>query len=304
MKNKMEDKRPGVKKGTIKRLLKIVTTSYKKRLVLVAICLIISSVVSVSMSLFSKTLIDNYIVPLLGTEDPVFDGLKKLILIMCGVFLLGIIATFIYNRLMVTIAQGTLKKIRDTMFTKMQKLPIEYFDTNPHGDVMSHYTNDTDTLEQMISQSLPQLASSIVSLIAITISMFVLSWQLTIFIFIFVIIMFKITASITKRSGSYFVGQQDSLGKVNGYIEEMINGQKVVKVFCHEEKAKEEFDKLNDDLCEQVHNANRFSNILGPVNGALGNVLYALIALFGRNICCFRNRRSKCRFNSFIFTIK
>ena len=224
----MKDKRPALNKGTIKRLLRIITEKYKKHLILVFICLIISSVVSVSAPLFSKKIIDDYIVPLLGTENPVFDGLRNLILIMCAVFLLGIVTTFIYNRIMVVIAQGTLKKIRDTMFAKMQKLPIRYFDTIPHGDIMSHYTNDTETLEQMISQSMPQLVSSILSLVAVTISMLALSWQLTIFIFLFVAIMLRVTMSITKRSGSYFIGQQETLGKVNGYIEEMINGQKVV----------------------------------------------------------------------------
>lgn len=206
MKNKMEDKRPEVNKGTIKRLLKIIMSKYKKRLILVLICLVISSVVSVSAPLFSKRIIDDFIVPLLGTENPNFDGLKNLIFIMSGLFLIGIVSTFIYNRLMVTIAQGTLKEIRDTMFTKMQKLPIKYFDTNTHGDVMSYYTNDTDTLEQMISQSMPQLVSSILSLIAVTISMIVLSWQLTLFIFIFLFVMLRVTASITKRSRKLFYG--------------------------------------------------------------------------------------------------
>ena len=277
----MKDKRPELNKGTVKRLLKIVTEKYKKHLILVFICIVISSVVSVSAPLFSKKIIDDYIVPLLGTENPVFDGLRNLILIMCGVFLLGIITTFIYNRLMVVIAQGTLKKIRDTMFAKMQKLPIRYFDTIPHGDVMSHYTNDTDTLEQMISQSMPQLVSSILSLIAVTISMFVLSWQLTLFIFVFVAIMLRVTMSITKRSGSYFIGQQETLGKVNGYIEEMINGQKVVKVFNYEDRAKENFDKLNEKLFDNMVNANKFANILMPILNNLGNIEYVLVAILG-----------------------
>ena len=277
----MKDKRPELNKGTVKRLLKIITEKYKKHLILVFICLVISSVVSVSAPLFSKKIIDDYIVPLLGTENPVFDGLRNLILIMCGVFLLGIIATFIYNRLMVVIAQGTLKKIRDTMFAKMQKLPIRYFDTVPHGDVMSHYTNDTDTLEQMISQSMPQLVSSILSLIAVTISMFALSWQLTLFIFLFVAIMLRITMSITKRSGSYFIGQQETLGKVNGYIEEMINGQKVVKVFNYEDRAKDNFDKLNENLFNNMVNANKFANILMPILNNLGNIEYVLVAIIG-----------------------
>jgi len=277
----MEDKRPELNKGTVKRLLKIISEKYKKHLVLVFICLVISSVVSVSAPLFSKKIIDDYIVPLLGTENPVFDGLRNLILIMGAIFLLGIISTFIYNRLMVVIAQGTLKKIRDTMFAKMQKLPIRYFDTVPHGDVMSHFTNDTDTLEQMISQSLPQLVSSILSLITVTISMLALSWQLTLFIFIFVFIMLRITMSITKKSGNYFMGQQETLGKVNGYIEEMINGQKVVKVFNYEDRAKKNFDELNENLYSNMVNANKFANILMPILNNLGNLEYVLVAIIG-----------------------
>ena len=277
----MENKRPELNKGTVKRLLKIITEKYKKHLVLVFICLVISSVVSVSAPLFSKKIIDDYIVPLLGTENPVFDGLRNLILIMGVVFLLGIISTFIYNRLMVIIAQGTLKKIRDTMFSKMQKLPIRYFDTVPHGDVMSHFTNDTDTLEQMISQSMPQLVSSILSLIAVTISMFALSWQLTLFIFVFVFVMLRITMSITKKSGNYFMGQQETLGKVNGYIEEMINGQKVVKIFNYEDRAKKNFDELNENLYNNMVNANKFANILMPILNNLGNLEYVLVAIIG-----------------------
>ena len=277
----MEDKRPELNKGTIKRLLKIVLDKYKKHLIIVFICLIISSVVSVSAPLFTKRIIDGYIVPLLGTEDPVFDGLRNLILLMCIVFLLGIISTFIYNRLMVIVAQGTLKKIRDMMFSKMQKLPIKYFDTVPHGDVMSHFTNDTETLEQMISQSMPQLVSSVLSLITVTISMLALSWQLTLFIFVFVFVMLRITMSITKKSGNYFMGQQETLGKVNGYIEEMINGQKVVKVFNYEDRAKKNFDQLNENLYNNMVNANKFANILMPVLNNLGNLEYVLVAIIG-----------------------
>ena len=277
----MKDKRPEINGKTVKRLLKIVTTSYKKRLVLVFVCLLISSVVSVSAPLFIKKIIDDYIVPILGTANPNFDGLRNLILMMSGIFLLGVVTTFIYNRLMVTIAQGTLKDIRDTMFSKMQKLPIKYFDTNTHGDVMSYYTNDTDTLEQMISQSLPQLISSILSIIAVLISMITLSWQLTIFIVLFVLIMLKTTRSITKRSGSYFIGQQKTLGKVNGYIEEMINGQKVVKVFNYEQRAEKQFDELNEKLFDNMVNANRFANILMPILNNLGNLEYVLVAILG-----------------------
>ena len=277
----MEDKRPELNKGTVKRLLKIISEKYKKHLVLVFICLVISSVVSVSAPLFSKKIIDDFIDPLLGTENPLYDGQRNIILILSDVFLLGIISTFIYNRLMVVIAQGTLKKIRDTMFAKMQKLPIRYFDTVPHGDVMSHFTNDTDTLEQMISQSLPQLVSSILSLITVTISMIALSWQLTLFIFIFVFVMLRITMSITKKSGNYFMGQQETLGKVNGYIEEMINGQKVVKVFNYEDRAKKNFDELNENLYSNMVNANKFANILMPILNNLGNLEYVLVAIIG-----------------------
>lgn len=281
MSKKMQDKRPQINGKTVRRLLKIVTDSYKKILIIVFICLLISSVVSVCAPLFTQRLIDDYITPLLAVSNPSFDGLKKLIIEMICVFLLGVITTFIYNRLMVIIAQGILKKIRDTMFIRMQKLPISYFDKNSHGDIMSHYTNDTDTLEEMISQSLPQLISSILSLIAVVISMFALSWQLTIFVLLFVLIMLKATKSITKRSGTYFIGQQQTLGKVNGYIEEMINGQKVVQVFNYEERAEKGFDKLNENLYSNMVSANKFANILMPVLNNLGNLEYVLVAILG-----------------------
>lgn len=282
MNNKtMKDKRPKISGDTVKRLLKIITKSYKKYLVIVLICIIISSVVSVSAPLFSERIIDDYIVPLMSTENADLTGLKHLMEIIMLTFLTGVIASFIYNRLMVIISEGTLKKIRDEMFTKMQKLPIKYFDTHTHGDVMSHYTNDIDTLARMISDSLPQLISSILSIIAVTISMFMQSWQLTLFVLAFVLIMVRTTKSITKRSGSYFIGQQNSLGKVNGYIEEMINGQKVVKVFNYEERAKNNFDKINEDLYNNMINANRFSNILMPILNNLGNLEYVLVAILG-----------------------
>ena len=277
----MNDKKPRIDFKIVKRLLKMITETYKKRLILVFICLVISSVVSVSAPLFTKRLIDDYIVPLLLVDNPVFNGLTKLIVTMTIVFLIGVIATFIYNRLMVEISEGTIKKIRDTMFTKMQKLPIKYFDVNTHGDVMSHFTNDTDTLAQMISQSLPQLISSLLSIIAVLISMIALSWQLTIFILIFVVIMLKITKAIAGRSGRYFMSQQNALGKVNGYIEEMINGQKVVKVFNYEERAEKNFDDINEELYKNMLNANKFSNILMPILNNLGNLEYVLVAILG-----------------------
>ena len=277
----MKDKRPELNFKTVKRLLKMILFSYKKRLLIVFVCLILSSVVSVSAPLFTRKIIDDYIVPLLNTSSKDFSGLNNLILLMIGVFLIGIITTFLYNRLMVEVSMGTLKRIRNTMFTKMQKLPISYFDTNTHGDVMSHFTNDTDTLEQMISHSLPQLISSILSLIAVTISMITLSIPLTLFIIVFVFIMLKTTKSITKRSGSYFISQQKVLGNVNGYIEEMITGQKVVKVFNYEERSKEKFNEKNEELFNNMVKANSFSNILMPILNNLGNLEYVLVAILG-----------------------
>lgn len=277
----MNDKRPKMNFNTVKRLLKIILKSHKKRLILVFVCLFISSVVSVSAPMFTKKIIDDFIVPLLSVDNPSLFGLNRLIALMGVVFAIGIIASFLYNRLMVEISEGTIKKIRDTMFTKMQKFPIRYFDTNTHGDIMSRFTNDTDTLAQMISQSLPQFVSSIVSVVAVLISMIILSWQLTIFIIIFAIIMLKATGKITSKSGDYFIGQQQSIGKVNGYIEEMITGQKVVKVFNYEERAKEKFDKINEDLFKNMVNANRFSNILMPILNNLGNLEYVLVAILG-----------------------
>ena len=312
MKNKkIEEKRkiknkPNMKLDfkILKRILGYVFRKYKITFAIVVICLILSTVSSVAGNLYLQTLIDDYIIPLMQTENPVYDSLIKAIITMIGIYSVGVITSMLHSILMAKISEGTLKQIRDDMFSKMQKLPIKYFDINTNGDIMSKYTNDTDTLAQMISQGLPQFFTSAITIIVVFASMIVTNIYLTIVVMVSLIFTVIVTTQILQNSGKYFVKQQQAIGKLNGYIEEMINGQKVVKVFCHEEKAKEEFDKLNDDLCEQVHNANRFSNILGPVNGALGNVLYALIALFGRSICGFRNWGSKCWINSFFFTIK
>ncbi len=270
-----------IKKGTTKRLLKYVIKNNRIRLLVVFICIILSSVASVAGSLFLKTLIDDYITPLLSEQNPVFTGLLTAILMMCIVYVIGIITTYLYNRMMVTVSQGVQKNIRDDMFAKMQKLPIKYFDTNAHGDIMSHYTNDTDTLRQMISQSLPHIVSSLMTVIAILCSMIYLSKTLTIFVIIFTILTLLVTKELASRSAKYFVGQQDSLGKVNGYIEEMLNGQKVIKVFTHEEKAKKDFVKLNDKLYDDMYKANKYANILMPIASNLGNLQYVLIAIIG-----------------------
>ena len=265
---------------TIKRLLSYIG-KYKFRFILVLICIVLSAVANVAGSMFIRTLIDDYITPLLSQTNPVFTGLLKAILTMGLIYLVGVLATLFYNRIMVTISQGIQKTIRDEMFTHMQKLPIKYFDTHTHGDIMSYYTNDTDTLRQMLSQSVPQMFSSAVTIVSVLCAMFASSVYLTVFVLLFVGCMLLLTRKIAGNSGKYFVKQQRSLGAMNGYIEEMINGQKVVKVFCHEEHSKEDFDKLNEELCENATQANKFANILMPIMGNLGNLQYVLIAIIG-----------------------
>lgn len=265
---------------TIKRLMAYVF-KYKWRFVLVLVCILLNSITSVALSMSLQTLIDDYIAPLLLEATPVFAGLLRFILIMAGICLIGIIAGFLYNRIMVVISQGVLKRIRDDMFAHMQTLPIKFFDTHTHGDIMSCYTNDTDTLRQMISQSIPHMFSSLISIVSVFFAMLAMNIWLTLFVVAFVFLMIFITKKIAGKSGSFFAAQQRSLGEVNGYIEEMINGQKVIKVFCHEEKTKKDFDILNSKLCENAANANKFANILMPVMGNLGNLQYVLIAILG-----------------------
>ncbi len=280
-------KKPQMNFKTIKRLMGIILKKYKARLILVGICIIISSVVTVLSSVFIQTIVDDFIEPLLlkkQTNPGVTVDLAefaKLISKMIVIYVFGTIAMFTYNRLMVTVSQGTLKNIRDTMFSKMQTLPIKYFDTNKHGEVMSHYTTDTDALEHMISQSLPNFISGSITLIAVVFAMIKMSWQLTIIEFVFVYLMLKITKKIASQSGKYFINQQNMIGSVNGYIEEMINGQKVIKVFNYEERSKEQFDKINEELCENMFLANRYANILMPVLNNLGNLEYVLLGVIG-----------------------
>lgn len=277
----MKPSKTPVKGTTIKRLMSYVTGQYKAQFALVLVCILISSLAGVAGSLFLKTLIDDYIAPLLLEDHPVFAGLLRAILIMAGIYLAGVVATFVYNRLMVVIAQGVLKKIRDGMFSHMQSLPIKYFDTHPHGNIMSHYTNDTDTLRQMLSQSIPQVVTSIVTIVAVFCAMLSTSVYLTALVVVMIFIMMFVVRKIGGKSGSYFKKQQQSLGQLNGYIEEMINGQKVIKVFCHEEKAKQGFDKLNEELRDNATEANKFANILMPIMANLGTLQYVLLAIVG-----------------------
>ncbi len=263
------------------RTLKYLIKDYKLRLFLVVISLLVSTASSVAANLYLQTLIDDYIVPLVGVQNPVYTSLMKAVVTMIIIYSVGVLSSFLSTRLMVKASEGTLKKIRDEMFVKMQRLPIKYFDTHSHGDIMSRYTNDTDTLSQMISQSIPEMFSVVTTIVVIFIAMIVTNIYLTLVVLAFLGIILLVTKFMTSRSGNYFMKQQQAVGNLNGYIEEMINGQKVVKVFCYEDRAKERFDKLNEELSQNVYNANKFVNCIGPVNGNLGNTLYALLAMVG-----------------------
>jgi ATP-binding cassette subfamily B multidrug efflux pump len=266
---------------TVKRMLSYITGKYKLRFIFVLVCILLSTLAGVAGSMFLRVLIDDYITPLAAAENPVFAGLLKAVLTMAGIYLIGIISAYVYNRNMVVIAQGILKRIRDEMFAHMQSLPIRYFDTHTHGDIMSRYTNDADTLRQMFAQSLPQMFASVITIVAVFCAMLATSLYLTGVVMVCVVFMLYVTRKVAGKSGSYFMRQQQSLGNTNGYIEEMINGQKVVKVFCYEEEAKDKFDVLNNELCFNATEANRFANILMPIMGNLGHLQYALLAIAG-----------------------
>ena len=275
--------RPNVKlrKGAVKRVYQYIFKHYKMVCLIVAICILISSVTSVVSTLFTKELIDKYILPMTQSAVPDFYPLAKALFILAVVLVLGIICSYTYNRLMINVSQGSLKRMRIDVFSHMESLPIKYFDTHAHGDIMSVYTNDIDTLRQMIGSSLPQVFSSVISLVVTFVSMVVLSIPLTIISIVMSVIMAYTTTSLGKRSASYFSAQQKSLGAMNGFIEEMMTGQKVVKVFCHEDESIADFEKLNDTLRENAYNANRVANIVMPVNGNLSNFGYVLIAVLG-----------------------
>lgn len=276
-----EQKRMKFKKGTVKRLLQYVTGTYKLRFIFVLVMILLSSAASVAGSMFLETLIDDYIGPLTGVRNPVFTGLLWAIGVMGLIYLVGVAANYIYNREMAVIGQGILKRIRDEMFEKMQKLPVRYFDANSYGDIMSHFTNDTDALRQMISQGIPVLFSSIITMVLVFCAMLFTSIPLTVLVLVMVFFMLRVSGFVTGKSGKYFVRQQQDLGEVNGYIEEMINGQKVVKVFSYENEAQKKFDEKNEKLCESGNYANKYGNILMPVMANLSNLTYVLVALIG-----------------------
>ena len=266
---------------TIKRLMSYIYNHARGLFILAAVCVLLSTAANTGGSMFIQILIDKYIEPLLMTEHPVFSGLIKMLTLMGGVYLLGALCTLLYSQFMVNISQGCLKTIRDDMFNHMQTLPIRYFDTHTHGDIMSHYTNDTDTLRQFISQALPQLFSSVVSVVFSFCIMLYYSIPLSIVVVVITSLILLITRYIAAHSTRYFGRQQTSLGNINGYIEEMLEGQKVVKVFCHETKAEEGFDKKNERLYQDARNANRYANILMPILSQIGNFQYILLAILG-----------------------
>ena len=267
--------------ATIKRLLNYIISHARIVFIVACICVLVSTAANVIGSMFIQVLVDDFIEPLLLEKNPVFTELANMLLLLAGIYLIGVMCTLAYNRLMIKVSQGCLKNIRDDMFNHMQELPIKYFDTNTHGDIMSHYTNDADTLRQFISQALPQLISCSVSVIATFIVMLRYSLILSLLVAVMSVLVFVATKVIGGNSTRYFISQQFALADINGYIEEMIGGQKVVKVFCHEEKAKENFVKKNDALFGEAQHANKFANILMPVLAQLGNLQYVLVAMVG-----------------------
>lgn len=275
--------RPKVKNPgkLLKRIMAEVFQHYLPHCILVLICIVVSALANVQASLFLQTLIDDYIIPMTQQQDPSFAPLAGALVRVGCIYVVGILAAWLNARIMVNVTQGTLRNLRIQLFTHMESLPIRYFDTHPHGDIMSVYTNDVDTLRQMLSQSIPQLVSSAITIVSVFASMCMLSWQLTIVTMLMVALMLFCSKKITQQSGKYFIAQQRDLGKVNGYIEEMMEGQKVVKVFTHEQKALEGFRELNDKLKDSAKQANSFANIIMPVTAQLGNISYAICALAG-----------------------
>ena len=270
-----------MRKDVLKRILGYMLKYYKGSCLAVIVCVLGSALCTLQGTLFMQSLIDDYILPMTAADAPDFSGLAAALIRLAAVFVIGIICAYGYNRIMVNVSQGTMRRLRMELFTHMEALPIRYFDSHAHGDIMSVYTNDVDTLRQLISQSIPQTLNSMVTLVTTFVSMLVLDIPLTVLSVLMVCVMLFTTSRLGSRSGKYFSRQQKDLGRVNGYIEEMMEGQKVVKVFCHEEKTFEEFQKLNQELRVSVENANKYANIMMPVNANIGNISYVLCAVIG-----------------------
>ncbi len=272
--------RPKDAKKSISRILAYMKT-YRWQMPVILVCILLSAAAGVAGNYFLKPLINEYIVPFIGQQNPELGGFVKMLLVMGSVYLVGAVSTFLYTRLMVTVATGVLRQVRSEMFTKMQQLPIRYFDTRTHGEIMSRYTSDTDTLREMIANSIPQMITSMITVVGVFVMMLLLSWQLTVVVLLMLVLQMYAIKKVGGPSASYFIQQQRALGKVNGYIEEMIEGQKVVKVFCHEDRVKEEFAGINGELCSAARSANIFANILMPIMSNLGHVQYAVTAATG-----------------------
>ncbi len=265
----------------IKRIFSYLGTKQKILMLVVVLCIFLSSIASIYSSRFVGAIIDDHITPMLTSGSTDFGPFISMLFKMAAIFLIGIISTFTYNRIMVVVSQAVLKNVRDEMFAHMQTLPVKYFDTNSHGDIMSRYTNDIDTLRQMISQTVPQVISSIVTIVSTFVAMFIESIPLLVVVIICIFCMITVTGRVAGNSGKFFIKQQQSIGDVNGYIEEMVTGQKVVKVFCHEEKTKAEFDEKNTELYQNAYSANKFVNMLGPINNNLSHLQYVVLAITG-----------------------
>ena len=266
---------------TIGRLVKYVLKNYRFSLAAVMVCIVVTSFTTLASTLFTRSLIDDYILPLTKQAQPDFSPLAQALTTLGAVLIVGAICSYLHSRLMINVSQGTMKRLRNDLFSHMEKLPIKYFDSNAHGDIMSIYTNDVDTLRQMISQSLPNVFSSLITITITFGSMLMLSWPLALLVLVLTLTMVYTTKSLSARSANHFIAQQQSLGQMNGFIEEMLTGQKVVKTFCHEDEAIEQFQKLNESLRSNTNEANRVANIIMPINGNLSNLIYVLCAVFG-----------------------
>ena len=267
--------------GVLGRVIRYMLHYYKVPFALVILCILVNAIATVVGATFPQTLVDDYIEPMLASGSTDFSGLARDLVQLACVMGVGIIAAYAYNRVMVTVGQGTMRRLRDDLFSRMESLPIKYFDTHAHGDIMSVYTNDVDTLRQLISQSIPQVINSVITMTATLVTMLILSPALTVISIVTAVVMLVVTANFSKLSGKYFVKQQRDLGAVDGFIEEMLDGQKVVKVFCHEEAAKADFHKVNEALRQSANLANRYSNLLMPINMNIGWLSYALVAIVG-----------------------
>ena len=267
--------------SVLNRVLRYMLRLYGLPFVLVLLCIIISAAATVVAATFPQSLVDDYIVPMMSSGSADYSGLLSAIVRLALLMALGVVAAFAYNRIMVSISQGTMRRLRDDLFHKMESLPIQYFDTHAHGDIMSVYTNDVDTLRQLLSQSIPQVINSTITMVATLVTMVILNPVLTVISILTAVVMLTVTANFSKLSGKYYVQQQKNLGIVDGFIEEMLDGQKVVKVFCHEEAAKADFDKVNEDLRRSAELANRYANLLMPINANIGWISYVLVAIIG-----------------------